>query len=188
MPDPGEVGRGAGKSRVFFALWPDSEVRKRFHALGIKLHARLGGRHTQADTLHLTLVFVGEVDDALLAPTQDAAARVSVPAFEMAFDRLDCWRHNHIAHVGLTQTPPALFDLVEKLSRALKAAGIPFDARPYKAHVTLLRKADCGKFREENENPAPEPIRWSARDFVLVKSSLGPGGARYEQLARWPLP
>ncbi len=152
------------------------------------LQAHLGGRLAQADTLHLTLVFVGEVDDVLLAPMQEAAARIGVPAFEMVFDRLDCWRHNHIAHVGLAQTPPALSDLVEGLSGALKVAGIPFDARPYKAHVTLLRKAECGKFRGENEDPALEPIRWSTRDFVLVRSSRRPEGARYEQLARWPLP
>ncbi|HNH90501.1 MAG TPA: 2'-5' RNA ligase family protein, partial [Thiobacillaceae bacterium] len=63
-------------------------MRKRLHALGRRLHSHLGGRLTEAETLHLTLVFVGEVDDALLAPMQDAAARVSVPAFEMAFDRL----------------------------------------------------------------------------------------------------
>jgi 2'-5' RNA ligase len=124
--------------------------------------------------------------------------------FEMAFDRVACWRHNHIAHLGIARPPEALFALVEQLSSNLEAAGISFDVRPYKPHITLIRKAECARFpasgdasaRESsnqsagdnpNENPALEPIRWSARDFVLVRSSLRPGGARYEQLGRWPL-
>ncbi|MCU0934405.1 MAG: hypothetical protein MUE86_08280 [Thiobacillaceae bacterium] len=123
-------------------------------------------------------MFVGEVDDALLTPMREAASRVVVPPFEMVFDRLDCWRHNRIAHVGLTKTPAALDSLVDSLGAALRKVGIPFDARPFKAHVTLLRKADCMKFGGQNEN---------ARDFVLVRSSLRPEGARYERLAGWPL-
>jgi len=162
-------------------------VRKRLHALSGILHDRLGGRRTHPDTLHLTLVFVGEVENALLTPMREAASRVGIPPFEMVFDRLDCWRHNHIAHVGLAETPAALRALVDGLGAALGKAGIPFDARPFKAHVTLLRKADCMKFGGQNENPALEPIRWSARDFVLVRSSLRPEGARYERLAGWPL-
>jgi len=73
----------------------------------------------------------------------------------------------------------------------LKALGIDFDKRPYKPHITLLRKADCRKATDSEsgnkKNPALEPIRWPARDFVLVKSSLRPDGARYEELGRWPL-
>jgi len=170
---------------VFFALWPEPDVRKRLHALSGSLHGRLGGRRSHPDTLHLTLIFVGEVENALLAPMREAASRVGVPSFEMVFDRLDCWRHNQIAHVGLAETPAPLRALVDGLGAALGKAGIPFDARPFKAHVTLLRKTDCMKFG--GQNPAPQPIRWSARDFVLVRSSLRPEGARYERLAGWPL-
>jgi 2'-5' RNA ligase len=187
MSAPGKISPGSDRSRVFFALWPEADVRKRLHALSGSLHDRLGGRRTHPDTLHLTLIFVGEGDDALLTPMREAASRVVVPPFEMVFDRLDCWRHNRIAHVGLTKTPAALDSLVDSLGAALRKVGIPFDARPFKAHVTLLRKADCMKFGGQNENPALEPIRWSARDFVLVRSSLRPEGARYERLAGWPL-
>ena len=66
----------------------------------------------------------------------------------------------------------------------LNAADIPFDQRKYVPHITLLRKADCSA---QMTNPASVPIRWPARDFVLVNSSLRSGGALYEQLGRWPL-
>lgn len=187
MPASDQLKSGSGRSRVFFALWPDAEARARLHVLGRDLRERLGGRLTHPETLHLTLLFVGEVDDALLAPMCAAAASVRAEAFDLCFDQVDCWRHNHIAHVGLAETPAALRALVDGLGAAQGKAGIRFDARPFKAHVTLLRKADCMQFGGQNENPALEPIRWFARDFVLVRSSLRPEGARYERLAEWPL-
>lgn len=188
MPDHDTLTGDAGKSRVFFALWPDSALRARLHAESLRLHRLLGGRPTRPETLHLTLVFVGEVANSRLEELAGVAEAVKCPSFEMLFDQEACWRHNHIAHLGASRPPQALTGLVGQLSANLKAAEIDFDVRPFSPHITLVRKADCAKFAPEGkENPAREPVRWSARDFVLVKSSLHAKGACYERLGRWPL-
>jgi len=174
----------AERMRVFFALWPDEEVRDSLDAAAGKLHELRGGRRTRPETLHLTLVFIGEIDTNRLPELLAAAEGVAVPKFEVLFDQTDCWRHNHVAHLGASLSPPALLELVGQLESRLTAASVPFDRRPYVPHITLLRKADCNP---KKENPALVPIRWPARDFVLVKSSLRSGGALYEQLGRWPL-
>ncbi len=174
----------AERIRVFFAVWPDAPVRTALDAAAGKLHELRGGRRTRPDTLHLTLVFIGEIDANRLPELLAAAEDVAAPGFDVLFDRADCWRHNQIAHLGASQTPAALLELVNELESRLAASAIPFDRRPYVPHVTLLRKADCNP---KMENPALEPIRWPARDFVLVSSSLRSGGALYEQLGRWPL-
>lgn len=170
--------------RLFFALWPDPRVRDALDAAAGKLHALHGGRRTRADTLHLTLVFIGELAAERLPEVLAAAGEVAARRFEMCFDRPDCWRHNRIAHLGCVNVPSELLDLVDALETRLNAAAIAFDRRAYVPHVTLLRKADC---TPQMTNPAPAPIRWPARDFVLVRSSLRSGGALYEQLGRWPL-
>jgi 2'-5' RNA ligase len=172
------------RMRLFFALWPDEEVRASLDAAAGKLHELRGGRRTRPDTLHLTLVFVGDIAVEQLPELLAAAAAVAVPRFEVLFDRSDCWRHNHVAHLGASLSPPALLELVGQLESRLSSAGIAFDRRPYVPHITLLRKADCSP---GIENPALVPIRWLARDFVLVRSSLRSGGALYEQIGRWPL-
>jgi len=174
----------AGRMRVFFALWPDAPVRTALDAAAGKLHKLRGGHRTRSDTLHLTLVFIGGIDANRLPELLAAAEDIAAPGFEALFDRTDCWRHNQIAHLGVSQTPPALLELVTQLESRLAASNIPFDRRPYVPHITLLRKADCSI---QITNPALEPIRWPARDFVLVSSSLRSGGALYEQLGRWPL-
>jgi 2'-5' RNA ligase len=188
MPDRGQVIPLGGKSRVFFALWPDPAARARLHAESLGLHQQLGGRVTHPDTLHLTLVFIGDVENDRVDDLRVAASRVKAGAFELCFDKVECWSHNHIAHLAVSKAPDDLFELVRQLTGHLRDTGIPFDARRYTPHLTLLRKADCNRWTSSrNENPAQGPICWLARDFVLVKSSLRPGGARYEQLGCWPL-
>ncbi len=172
----------ADQARVFFALWPDAAVRAALDRLAGELNRLRGGRRTRAETLHLTLVFVGNLPRARLAALQMAAAAIRVPAFTLTLDRTDCWLHNRIAHATATQPPTELLDLVAALEQGLEALGIPFDRRPYKAHVTLLRKADCRR-----SDPPIVPIVWPVSEFVIVKSELGTDGARYAILGRHPL-
>lgn len=170
--------------RLFFALWPEPPVRDALDAVAAELHVLRGGLRTRADTLHLTLVFIGDLAAPRLPEVLAAAGEVDARKFEICLDRPGCWRHNRIAHLGCDIVPPELPDLVGALETRLAAAAIPFDRRVYVPHVTLLRKADCAP---QMTNPASAPIRWPARDFVLVTSSLRSGGAFYEQLGRWPL-
>ncbi len=51
--------------------------------------------------------------------------------------------------------------------------------RPYTPHVTLLYDAACV------DETTVEPVRWTAREFVLVHSLIGQG--KHVTLGRWPL-
>jgi len=187
MP-PGAVPHGADTNtrlRVFFALWPDASAAARLHAHALQQHARLGGRVMRQDSLHATLVFIGDIAAGRLTDLLAAAEAVHAPGFSLSFDQAGCWRHNHIAYLGMKQIPQPLRSLQSTLAEQVKSAGFRLEERVYSPHVTLLRKADCGE--SGKENPAPEPVTWSVRDFVLVKSSLSANGSRYEQIGCWPL-
>jgi 2'-5' RNA ligase len=170
------------QARVFFALWPDEAVRGELDRLAADLHRVRGGRRTRAESIHLTLLFIGTVPRATLPALQAGAADLGLPAFELLFDRAECWRHNRIAYATTGEPPPALLQLVTGLEAMLDRLGIPYDRRPYKPHVTLVRNADC-----RPEDPPLQPIRWPAREFVLVESRLLPEGAQYVRLGRYPL-
>ena len=168
--------------RLFFALWPEAAVKARLDAAAGRLHEQMGGVRMRPETLHLTLVFVGELAPERLPEMQALAANIVVEKFEVLFDRADCWRHNRIARLGASQSPAALLELVGQLESRMDRAGIRFDRRPYVPHITLLRKAECAA-----PDPAPEPISWLARDFVLLDSVSRTGEARYALRGRWPL-
>lgn len=173
----------AAKRRVFFALWPDADTCTRLEALAGKAHAAFGGRRMLADTLHMTLAFIGQIDAARVDLALASADGIgSHRAFSMTIDRLRCWPHNRIVWCGPRTVPAALTDVSSLLCEQLSNAGFRLESRPFAAHATLLRNADCSC-------AVPEfvPFEWKVGQVVLAEASLASAGARYRIVGRWPL-
>lgn len=171
------------RRRIFFALWPEEGTRGLLEELSSRAHAVFGGRRMRTETLHMTLAFIGEVNAGCADVAQAGSDWLSSQrAFSMTIDQLRCWRHNRIVWCGPRQVPASLAGIARSLCERLGAAGFKLEARPFAAHVTLLRNADC-------RGVAPEfvPFEWKARQIVLVESLPLGGGARYEIIGRWLL-
>lgn len=169
-------------SRLFFALWPDDGVRGALARTASALKRECGGRAVPAGNIHLTLVFLGNVETARVPEVCACASGVVTPVFGMTIDVLEYWRRNRIVCAAPRDCPDSLRALVVRLERALMAGGLRFDARPYVPHITLLREA----LRAPVVATLPE-VAWQARDFVLVQSARRDGGSVYEVIGRWPL-
>lgn len=167
--------------RLFFALWPDDATREALNRTGKWLHQHWGGRRMRADTLHITLAFLGATPANQLDTLFACADAVAVDPYELLLDQAGYWRHNRIGWLGVSETPPQHVALVEALNAQLRAAGFPVDDRPHVPHVTLLRKSMGG------EIPECRAVNWPVGEFVLVKSVTESDGARYEVMWRWEL-
>jgi 2'-5' RNA ligase len=167
-------------SRVFFALWPDAEVRDALAVLARGVQSECGGRATRADKIHLTLFFVGHVERSRLPRLHAAAQAVRSVPFDLVIDRLGYFRRARIAWAGAA-SPPALASLVAGLTEKLAVEGIAGEDRPFVPHITLAREA----LRKPTDTSI-EPVVWHARDFVLVESQRVSDGS-YEILERWKL-
>lgn len=168
--------------RLFFALWPDAALQQQFYQAGEKLHHLCGGRRTRRENIHMTLAFLGEVDAVRLERVKTIAAGIDVSSFALVFTRLGWWRSNQVAWAATDETPRPLTDLVKQLQLGLASEGFKFDERRFLPHVTLLRKAKCSQSILNNH-----PMLWLAHEFVLVRSTLQPGGPHYTIVGRWPL-
>ena len=166
------------KQRVFFALWPDGAERSAFSAWQDTLKDLCGGREMRDDSLHATLVFLGEVEAARMAALQLAAQEVIAERFELCFDAARYWEHNHILYAAPGVTPAPLQHLVTELEQALRRHRFSFEERSFQPHVTLRRNARWTPL------PAMLPVRWRVREFVLLRSEPG---ASYRVLAHFPL-
>lgn len=134
----------------------------------------------RAETVHLTLAFLGDVAAERLPDAVEAARSVRFARHELAVEEARYWPHKRIVWVGPRRTPAEIVALADRLRLALAAAGFEIEQRPFAAHVTLLRKANHG-----GKLPALAPIAWPVEEFVLVRSRLSAQGAAYEMLERF---
>jgi 2'-5' RNA ligase len=169
--------------RVFFALWPNDAERAALAAWQSQLHQLCSGRSMRADTLHASLVFIGDVALHRLEALQLAAQEIGGKPFRLVFDTVRYWGHNHIVFAAPRTVPQPMSGLVHHLEKNLSRHRFHFDKRPYQPHVTLLRNARW------NDAPLPElqPVVWQAQDFALMQSVPGEQGTHYEVLARFKL-
>jgi 2'-5' RNA ligase len=177
-----EAGAAAPDTqRLLFARWPAAATRDALNCTGKWLHQHWGGRRMRADTLHITLAFLGSTPADQLEALFACADAIQTDAFDLVLDQAGYWRHNRIGWLGASQTPPPYIELVGALNAALRAAGYSVDARPHVPHVTLLRNAVGGAV------PECEPVCWPISDFVLVASRRESDGMHYDVIRRWPL-
>ena len=163
-------------NRLFFAAGPDAASVDRLAALAAALDARVGGRAVPRDNIHLTLAFLGDLDDARAAHA--ASVPIAGEAFDLALDRLGSFRKARVAWAGCARPPSRLLALESRLAETLRGLGFALEDRPFAPHVTLRRKT-------ERALPAEpiEPVAWEVREVALVRSRAG----RYEIAKRWGL-
>jgi 2'-5' RNA ligase len=166
--------------RLFFALWPGERVRTSLEHVSAVLAGLARGDAVPAAKIHLTLAFLGQVDDAHAKLAGEAAARTLSPRFELVLDEIGSFRRARVAWAGASRGSAGLLDFQARLDRALRARGFALEDRPFAAHVTLVRRIEASVAR------APMPaIRWRPRELALVETL--PGTGRYEIRQTWPL-
>jgi RNA 2',3'-cyclic 3'-phosphodiesterase len=164
--------------RLFFALWPPRDTARALAGWAGEVQKQTGGRATAEETIHLTLAFLGEAD---AGKARAAAESVRFAPLALPVDQAKHWKHNKIVWAGPEKMPPELAHLVGQLHPALKEQGFVLEARPFAAHITLIRKAAAPAML-----PALPKVSWPAQDFVLVRSTPTNKGSRYEVVERFP--
>jgi len=144
------------------------------------VHRSSGGRVTRAEAIHLTLAFLGEVEEKRLPSLQALALKGKRHA--LLIDAARYWKHNQIVWVGPKETPAALKDAVDVLNSFLKENQFRTEERPFAAHITLIRRA-----RVPKRIPELPRIAWPVDEVVLVRSRLSSKGSGYEVMQRYPL-
>jgi len=140
----------------------------------------LTGKPLQKEHFHVTLFHVGDdicdPSPELVDVLTERAARVVMPSFRAAFDRVMSFRNGALVLSG-DDSVIGLEILQQRLSDALD--GRPRPARSFTPHMTLLRD------RQQVAAHPIEPVSWTVREVVLVHSLLGRTTHRY--VARLPL-
>lgn len=159
-------------ARLFVALWPDAAVRAALRTWRDGCAWPKSAAPARTEQLHVTLHFLGSFPRIRLP---ELVGRISVrfEPFNLNFGHPELW-HGGIAVLAPDTVPEPLLALHGALGEALERLGLPLEARPYRPHVTLARRA--GPVLAPIQGP---PISWRVDGYALMESKLGMG-AEYE--------
>ena len=175
--------------RLFVGIVFPEDVRFRLAALRFGLP---GAKWIDAENMHLTVRFIGEVGGAQAEDIDMALARVSAPAFNLVISGIDCFESGgkvHTLWAGI-EKQPLLAHLYGKVESALVRAGCEPDKRKFKPHVTLARLRGGGGSRIASFIQAYNRLAigpFAVDRFTLFRSHLGGEKAHYEELADYRL-
>lgn len=164
--------------RLFFALWPEDIIRQRCVDIG-KAILMEPARLVRPANIHVTLLFLGNIDTDKEERFKKALATVQVPGMSLCFDKLSFWNKPGILCLTTPNAYPGVESLVGMLSRLAGELGIQTDERPFKPHVTLVKKATKLMPLEF------APIHWHSSSFCLVESVNCPNGIEYRIVEEW---
>jgi len=150
-------------------------------------------RRVAPELMHVTLAFIGNVPEETLADATAAAteAAEATRVFQLRVAGLGQFPERgrpHVMWLGFTDPAP-LIDLAERARRSLTARGVPFDAKPFRPHLTLARvreEADRVEVRDLaialRSTKAPGAT-FAVDALQVIESTLSPKGPRYT--AHW---
>ena len=174
--------------RLFVALKIPEKIKQHLIDISRKLaDEQESFRWESPEKIHLTLKFIGEVEENLTSSFEDELGFVEeYDSFEFNVTRFGFFfRYNDpkILCAGL-ETDERIHKLVEELNYKFSKYSIPIEKRKFKPHLTMLRlKQNPGsnfisKFKEYSIGN----IKFNSDEIALVKSELSPTGARYTDI------
>lgn len=183
------------RRRLFVAVWPPGDLVEQLEALD---HPEVRGlRWTTRDQWHVTLRFLGSVEESELAALRESLGEaagspllkrpveaVAGPSPEVLGNGV--WMLPVSGLEGLAAAVDRALDgMVDGTAGAAVAGAVRGLVRPFKGHLTLARAKSPALLRR-----LPRPVvgsSWRVEEVTLVNSTLNPAGARYDVLDRCEL-
>ena len=171
--------------RLFVAIRPPRAIRD---LLIDAMDESPDFRWQDEEQLHLTLRFIGEVDEGVAGDIDAALVQLRAPRFEVSLAGVGHFG-DRMLWVGVEKNPP-LIHLRDKVESALVRLGLSPETRRYAPHVTLARLRNASEAKLQSFIAANALFRADAfrvDRFSLVASYLTKSGAIYKDQADYVL-
>ena len=150
-----------------------------------------GARWIDPENYHITLRFIGDIDDALARDIAGLLGAVQRGSFELRLDGLSSFGgRKPRAVVATVPQVPALMELQAEHDRLLQRLGMEPEGRKYTPHITLARLRDSSSHDVADYLAARGYYRSASFEvsrFVLFSSRASVGGGPYVVEADYPL-
>ncbi|HEY4857605.1 MAG TPA: RNA 2',3'-cyclic phosphodiesterase [Xanthobacteraceae bacterium] len=150
-----------------------------------------GARWIDPENYHMTLRFIGDVDDAVAHEVASVLGRVRRRTFELRVEDLKSFGGRKPRAVVATLGPvQALMELQAEHERLMQRVGLEPDGRKYTPHITLARLRESSSRQVADYLALRAPFRsapFMVSRFVLFSSRMSVGGGPYVVEAAYPL-
>jgi 2'-5' RNA ligase len=148
-------------------------IQERMRAHGVR------GNYTKPENLHLTLAFIGEWPDA--AGVLEVLPAVREP-FSVTLSHPGIFPGANVLWAGI-EPSEELEQLAAQVGKNLDDAGIPYDRKAFKAHITLARKPVVPEGIVLPEIAVPR-VSMIVDEVCLYRSDRGENGMEYTVIGR----
>jgi 2'-5' RNA ligase len=165
--------------RLFIGISIGDEAREALWTATARMRKISDGRYAERDMYHITLAFLGELEegrvDKIKSAMDDVAACARRVSLALSGAGTFGRGESAILYAGV-KGEDGLRPIADELRRALAARGLPFDPKPFKAHITLARRVNA---TEELLGVPIEPIAFPVDALTLFHSCRVNGALRY---------
>jgi RNA 2',3'-cyclic 3'-phosphodiesterase len=168
---------------VGIALPPEIKLRLSLIAAGVP-----GARWVDPGNYHVTLRFIGEVDEGMAGDIDESLAQIRAATFDLVLSGVGQFG-DRMLWAGIEKNP-ALQHLRDKVESALVRLGLEPESRRYAPHVTLARLKGASEARLQayiQEHALFRAAPFAVNRFSLIASYLTKSGAIYEDQADYAL-
>ncbi len=175
--------------RVFFGLEIPAEIKDRL----LQVRAEVAGAKWQSvEQMHLTSLFLGNIEEERLLAVREVARDISLAAFELNIAWLGCFGQPHAPqHFWAGAQPEApVVSLHSAIQNQVESLGVHTEHHAYRPHLTLARfKRKPGLSVEHLLADYRETLfgTFQVDEFVLFESEQSSAGSVYTVLERYPL-
>jgi 2'-5' RNA ligase len=169
-----------GQHRLFFAIDFDDAFKEALFdwICGLEIN----GRRVDKNNLHLTLQFLGHVNNHQVFDIVDSITIPQIMPFDISLDKTGYFPKNQILFCELSSdTSP-----IKKLSNSIQSQlrGLDFikrEKRRFHPHITIARDA-----LPPIDFILPQPLTTRIKQFCLMESIMIKSGVHYQVVESWP--
>ncbi len=182
------------KKRIFAAIDISDEARRRVFRFVELLRGQFPDVRVgwvKPEKIHLTLKFLGEIDESQLEKFSEAIEKTSqnISKFKIQIGKTGVFpsaQNARILWLGLKDETGNLRKLNEILESECERKGVKKEIRSFKAHLTIGRlKEKSSALVEKHLSEEFEPIEFESSEIVIYQSELLPQGSIYKIISKY---
>ena len=171
--------------RCFIGIDLSIATIKEIQKIQKKLKPNFIGRLTSSENLHLTLKFLGVIEDGVINDIKKKLSSIKHPPFELTLKDIGVFSQKFIKIIWVKVSDVPLQPLVDNC-----LSDIFEPENRFMGHITIARVkslADQNSFLQLINTTKVNEVSFMVRDFYLKESILTPNGPIYKDIARYKL-